>query len=252
MHQFQDKRTVTAKRLPLGNSYVTDFSTYDAQLMQDFHADYVHPDHAGAVAAPSALVEIAFDLALEATGHRKYDTAAAARGGSISKSPAACDNMPPGFTQSVRSIRKESRSRGVNNTKYYYTASCGKKFTSLNAAWDHHDPTGEARRVFDEAKEATKEAAKRVSEEAAREAARPAREAAWEAARPAKEAAKRAAMSSTSIANGDVICCGRATCQGTQKYTGASWTHQFGKTKTILCNTCGKRPVASKWVVVAA
>jgi hypothetical protein len=26
--------------------------------------------------------------------HRKWDTAAAARGGSISKSPAACDNMP--------------------------------------------------------------------------------------------------------------------------------------------------------------
>jgi hypothetical protein len=66
-----------------------------------------------------------------------------------------------------------------------------------------------ARRAFDEAKEAAKEAAKRVS----------------------KEAAKKAAMSSTSIVNGDVICCGRANCQGTQKYTGASWTHQFGKQK---------------------
>jgi hypothetical protein len=52
MHQFQDKRTGTAKRLPLGISYVTDFATYDAQLMQDFHAGHVHPDHAGAVAAP--------------------------------------------------------------------------------------------------------------------------------------------------------------------------------------------------------
>jgi hypothetical protein len=84
-----------------------------------------------------------------------------------------------------------------------------------------------ARKVFDEAKEA----AKRVS----------------------KEAAKEAAMSSTSIVKGDVICCGRANCQGTQKYTGASWTHQFGhKTKGVICNTCGKKTVASKWAVVAA
>jgi hypothetical protein len=163
--------------------------------------------------------------------------------------------MPPNYTQ--------QRRNGVNNTKYYYTASCGTKFTNLNAAWHHHDPSGAARRVFDEAKEATKEAAKRASKEAAkeaarpareaaREAARPAREAAWEAARPAREAAKRAAMSSTSIANGDVICCGRATCQGTQKYTGASWTHQFGVRKRIRCYSCGKNVDASKWVVVAA
>ena len=43
MHQFQDKRTGTTKRLPLGISYVTDFATYDAQLMQDFHADMCTP-----------------------------------------------------------------------------------------------------------------------------------------------------------------------------------------------------------------
>ena len=92
MHQFQDKRTASPTspiRLPLGISYITDFATYDAQLMQDFHADHVHPDHAGAVDAPLALVEIAFDLTLEAKGHRKYDTASAARGGSISKSESA-------------------------------------------------------------------------------------------------------------------------------------------------------------------
>jgi hypothetical protein len=59
-------------------------------------------------------------------------------------------------------------------------------------------------------------------------------------------------MSSTSIVNGDVICCGRANCQGTQKYTGASWTHQFGKQKQIWCASCGKKLEASKWVVVAA
>jgi hypothetical protein len=84
--------------------------------------------------------------------------------------------------------------------------------------------------VCDEAKEATKEAAKRS-----------AREAAWEAA-----------MLSTSILNGDVICCGRPNCQGTQKYTGASWTHQRGKRKQIWCAACGKKLEASKWVVVAA
>ena len=95
--------------------------------------------------------------------------------------------------------------------------------------------------MFDEAKEATKEAAKRVSKEAGKEAARPAR-----------EAAREAAMLSTSIVNGAVICCGRANCQGTKKHTGASWTHQFGKRYQILCSTCGKRTVASKWAVVAA
>jgi hypothetical protein len=141
--------------------------------------------------------------------------------------------MPPDFTQSVRNTRfdKNRGHNGVNKTAYYYTASCGAKFTSLNAAWHHHDPSGVARRVFDEAKEATKEAAKRVSKEAA-----------WDAA-----------MSSTSIVNDDVICYGRAKFQGTQKYTGASWTHQFGhKTKGIICSTCGKKTVASKWAVVAA
>jgi hypothetical protein len=122
--------------------------------------------------------------------------------------------------------------------------------------------------VFDEAKEATKEAAKRVSKDAAKEAARlareaakdaarpardAAREAAREAARPAKEAAREAAMLSTSIVNSDVICCGRANCQqGTQKYTGALWTHQFGKRKQIWCASCKKNLEASKWVVVAA
>ncbi|MDA9686915.1 hypothetical protein N9U05_00320 [bacterium] len=67
MHQFQDKRTGTAKQLPLGISpYVSDFDTYDAQEMQNFHAQHVHAGHAGTVgAAPSALVEIAFDLNLE-------------------------------------------------------------------------------------------------------------------------------------------------------------------------------------------
>jgi hypothetical protein len=98
-----------------------------------------------------------------------------------------------------------------------------------------------ARKVFDEAKEAAKEAAKRACKEAAKEADR-----------PAKETARVAAMSSTSIVNGDVICCGRANCQGTQKYTGASWTHQFGKQKQIWCASCGKKLEASKWVVVAA
>jgi hypothetical protein len=112
--------------------------------------------------------------------------------------------------------------------------------------------SGVARRVFDEAKEAAKEAAKRVSKEAAKEAARPAKEAAKEAARPAREAAREAAMSSTSIVNGAVICCGRPNCQETQKYTGASWTHQFGKQKRIWCSSCKKNLTASKWVVVAA
>jgi hypothetical protein len=59
-------------------------------------------------------------------------------------------------------------------------------------------------------------------------------------------------MSSTSIANGDVICCGTANCQGTQKFAGASWTHQFGVRKRIRCASCGKQLDASKWVVVAA
>ena len=96
--------------------------------------------------------------------------------------------------------------------------------------------------MFDEAKEATKEAAKRVSKEAAKRVSK-------EAAKEAKEAA----MSSTSIANGAVICCGRPNCQGTQKYTGASWsTHQFAKRKQIRCTSCGKKLEASKWVVVAA
>jgi hypothetical protein len=76
--------------------------------------------------------------------------------------------MPPNYTQSVRN----------NTCGYYYTATCGAKFTSLKAAWHHHDPSGVARRVFDEAKEAAKEAAKRVSKGEA---------AAWEAARPARE-----------------------------------------------------------------
>jgi hypothetical protein len=93
VHQFQDKRTGTAKQLPLGISYVSDFDTYDAQEKQNFHAQHVHTEHAGTVAAPSALVEIAFDLSLEANSHRKWDTAAAARGGSISKRPAAIDNI---------------------------------------------------------------------------------------------------------------------------------------------------------------
>jgi hypothetical protein len=109
-----------------------------------------------------------------------------------------------------------------------------------------------ARKVFDEAKDAAKEAAKRVCKEAAKEAARPAKEAAKEATRPAKEAAKEAAMSSTSTVNGDVMCCGRANCQETQKYTGASWTHQFGKQKQIRCTTCGKKLEATKRMVVAA
>jgi hypothetical protein len=62
-HQFKDNRTATARqRPPLGISYVTDFETYDAELMQKFHALHVHPGHAGTVAAPSALVEIAFDF----------------------------------------------------------------------------------------------------------------------------------------------------------------------------------------------
>jgi hypothetical protein len=117
-----------------------------------------------------------------------------------------------------------------------------------------------ARRVIDEAKEAAKEAAKRVSKEAAKEAARPAWEAAREAARPAREAAREAAFAAStvngdktaSIVNGDVMRCGRAICQGTQKHTGASWTHQFGKRKQIWCTTCGKKLEASKRVVVAA
>jgi hypothetical protein len=102
MHQFTDKRMGTAKQPPLGISYVTDFDTYDAQLMQNFYARHVHPDHAGTVAAPPALVEIAFDFWTLKQQAAVSGTAAAARGGSISKKPpAACDNMPPGFTQSV-------------------------------------------------------------------------------------------------------------------------------------------------------
>jgi membrane protein involved in colicin uptake len=66
-----------------------------------------------------------------------------------------------------------------------------------------------AERVSKEAAKEAAKSAKRVSKEAAKEAARPAKEA-------AKEAAREAAMSSTSIANGDVICCGRANCQGTR------------------------------------
>ena len=62
-------------------------------------------------------------------------------------------------------------------------------------------PSGGARRVFDEAKEAAKVAAKRVSKEAAKEAARPAKDAAKEATRAAKEVAREAAMSSTSTVN---------------------------------------------------
>jgi hypothetical protein len=143
VHQFTDKRTGKAKQLPLSTSYVTDFDTYDAQEMQNFHAQHVHADHAGTVAAPSALVAIAFDLTLASPGRRKWDGAAAVRGGSISKSPAACDNMPPGFTQSVKRTGS-------------FTATSGKKFTGVKAAWDRHDPSGEARMVFDEAKEAAK------------------------------------------------------------------------------------------------
>jgi hypothetical protein len=94
---------------------------------------------------------------------------------------------------------------------------------------------------FDGAKVVPKEAAKRESKEARRQD----REAAWEA----KEARRQAR--STSIVNGAVICCGRPNCQGTQKYTGASWTHSFAKRKQIRCTSCGKKLEASKWVVVA-
>jgi hypothetical protein len=93
-----------------------------------------------------------------------------------------------------------------------------------------HGPSGEARRVFDEAKEAAKVATKRASKEAAREAA----------------------MSSTSTVNGDVMRCGRKICQGTREFTGASWTHQRGVRRRIYCTSCGKGLNASKWVVVAA
>jgi hypothetical protein len=79
--------------------------------------------------------------------------------------------------------------------------------------------------------------------------AKEARMQAREAAREAAEARRQARC--TSIVNGAVICCGRPNCQGTQKYTGASWTHQFGKRKQICCTTCGKKLEASKWVVVA-
>jgi hypothetical protein len=41
-------------------------------------------------------------------------------------------------------------------------------------------------------------------------------------------------------------------CQGTQKFTGASWTHQRGVRRRIYCTSCGKGVSASKWVVVAA
>jgi hypothetical protein len=41
VHQFTDKRTGTSNRLPLGTSYVTDFDTYDVQLMQNFHARHM-------------------------------------------------------------------------------------------------------------------------------------------------------------------------------------------------------------------
>jgi hypothetical protein len=150
---------------------------------------------------------------------------------------------------------KESKRTG-SPTAYWYTAPIsGKKFTRVKAAWGYHDPSGgEARRVSDEAKEA----AKKVAKEAAKEAARPAKETAKEATReareavrPAMEAAMEAAFTSaTSIAKGDVmIRCGRTICQGTQKHTGTSWTHQFGKRKQIRCSSCDKRLDATKWEV---
>ena len=88
-----------------------------------------------------------------------------------------------------------------------------------------------------------------MSKEAALEAARPAKEAAKEVTRAAREAA----MSSMSIVNGDVIRCAvRQSAKATQKYTGASWTHQRGVRRRISCTSCGKQVDASKWVVVAA
>jgi hypothetical protein len=97
-----------------------------------------------------------------------------------------------------------------------------------------------------------------VAKEAAKEAARP--EAGQPRKRPRKQPAtkeaarlaKKAVKASMSIATGDVIRCDRAICQGTQKYTGASWTHQFGKRKQIWRTSCGKKLEVSKWVVVAA
>jgi hypothetical protein len=131
--------------------------------------------------------------------------------------------MPLGFTQSVIT--------GSCTNYCYMEPVSGDDFTSANAAWDHHGPSGEERRGFVQAKEAAKEAARQA----------------------AKEVSKEAAMSSTSIAKGDVMRCNHAIyCQGTHKYNGASWTHQFGKRKQILCTSCGKRLEASKWVVVAA
>jgi hypothetical protein len=163
-------------------------------------------------------------LQQRATGRRKYDTpVSAARGGSISKPPPACDTMPPDFTQSVRAVHthgKESKRTGSFTRCYYTPPDVDQQFTSLKVAWAHR-----GRRAgcsSDEAKEAAKEAAKKAAKEEAREAARPAREAAREAARPAREAAWEAAKASTGIANGDVIRCGRAVCQGTQKHTGGA------------------------------
>ena len=101
-----------------------------------------------------------------------------------------------------------------------------------------------ARRVFDEAKEAAKEAAKRASLASSN--------ASFGFRRARGEEDFDKGKRSTSIVNGDVICCGRPNCQGTQKYTGASWTQQFAKRKQIRCTSCGKKLEASKWVVVAA
>jgi hypothetical protein len=43
-----------------------------------------------------------------------------------------------------------------------------------------------------------------------------------------------------------------AICQGTRKYAGASWTHQFGKRKQIRCSSCKRLLEAPKWVAVVA
>jgi hypothetical protein len=86
--------------------------------------------------------------------------------------------MPPGFTQSVRGVHtytKENKRTG-SYTTYYYTPPGDvdhQKFTSLKEAWAHHDshdPSGEARRAFDEAKEAAKKAAKEAANKAAKKA----------------------------------------------------------------------------------
>jgi hypothetical protein len=93
--------------------------------------------------------------------------------------------MPPGFTQPVKFVcdykqSTDARKRTGSFTAYYwYTAPIsGEKFTSVKAARDHHDPSGGARRAFDdEAKEAAKEAlAKEASKKASKEAAKPATE----------------------------------------------------------------------------